>query len=134
MIRIVYIDRFQLNRDGLAIAINKHPNMEVVGSGCDSKEAFYLIEKEKPDILITSFAWKDYEHSFQFLPALKELHPTLKIILLTMHFRRDLALKIIEEGVVDSYLVKFLSTEEIYNSILKLMDGISICYYPCKNE
>lgn len=129
-IKVIHIDRHSMILKGVSDCLNKYENVKVVGTGINRKTAFELVETLKPDFLITNFYWDNDESALDHLPALKEKLPSLKVIFLTMYFQRELAFKVINNGIADSYLIMSLRCEEIYNCIMRLNEGIGTCYFP----
>jgi DNA-binding NarL/FixJ family response regulator len=124
------MDKYRLMLKGVTECLSKHENVQVVGTGSNKKVAFELVESLKPDILITNCFWENDEFALELLPALKEKHPPMKIILLTMHFSRNIAVDTISKRVVDAYLVMSLSCNDIYNAVVQVTGGTGICYFP----
>jgi DNA-binding NarL/FixJ family response regulator len=129
-IRVIYIDKYNLILKGVTECLNKHENVRVVGTGTNKKVAFELVDTLKPDILITNCFWENDEFALELLAALKEKHPLMKIILLTMHFSRNIAADVISKRLIDAYLVLSLSCDDIYNAIIQVYNETGVCYFP----
>jgi DNA-binding NarL/FixJ family response regulator len=130
VVNVVYIDKYSLMLKGVTECLNKYENVNVIGTGTNKQTAFELVEVLKPDILITNCFWENDEFAPELLSALKEKHPPMKIILLTMHFSRNLAVDVISKGVIDAYLVMSLSCNDIYTAVVQVTGGIGVCYFP----
>ena len=52
MIRIVLADDHTIVRNALKMLLNHQPDIEVVGTAADSQEAYEVVSRLKPDIVM----------------------------------------------------------------------------------
>ncbi|NLY39454.1 MAG: response regulator transcription factor [Firmicutes bacterium] len=82
--RIVLVDDHAIFRQGLRSLLEQKCWVEVVGEAADGREAIALVEKLKPDVVIMDIAMSGL-NGLEALLQLKNIHPSVKVIILTMH-------------------------------------------------
>lgn len=53
MIRVLVVDDQQLLRRGLRLLLSTEPGLDVVGEAADGREALTLVERLRPDVVLT---------------------------------------------------------------------------------
>lgn len=116
--RILLAEDHVIFRDLVRKSLNEIPGLEVVGEVSDGLELLAAVETLKPemillDIGIPSLSGLDAAHK------IKQDHPEIKILLLTMHKSKDHLARAMEVGV-DGYLLK----EDAFHELLKAMEAV----------
>lgn len=81
-IRIMIIDDHAVIRAGLRMLIEQDQTMSVVAQAGNRAEALLLAEKEQPDIILFDLILGD-EDGLEFLPALCDISPNSRVLVLT---------------------------------------------------
>jgi len=81
-IRIMIIDDHAVIRAGLRMLIEQDQTMSVVAQAGNRAEALLLAEKEQPDIILFDLMLGD-EDGLEFLPALCDISPNSRVLVLT---------------------------------------------------
>lgn len=81
-IRIMIIDDHAVIRAGLRMLIEQDQTMNVVAQAGNRAEALLLAEKEQPDIILFDLMLGD-DDGLEFLPALCEISPNSRVLVLT---------------------------------------------------
>ena len=114
--RVHLADDHTMFRDGLLAILASHEGIEVVGqSSATGEEAVALIEKNKPDVVITQID-HDLNTAKAVLSKMRAASPNSKIVVLTMldnpHY-----LKALSKLGIDAYLHKTSSSRELLATI-----------------
>ena len=81
-IRIMIIDDHAVIRAGLRMLIEQDQTMSVVAQAGNRADSLLLAEKEQPDIILFDLMLGD-EDGLEFLPALCDISPSSRILVLT---------------------------------------------------
>lgn len=108
-------DEHTMFREGLVAILASHGDIEVVGHSSTGEEAFALIEKHRPDMVITQLDMQ-LKTAKEILSGIRSASPDSRIVVLTMfdnlHYVRALA-----KLGVNAYLHKSSSSEELLATI-----------------
>jgi two-component system nitrate/nitrite response regulator NarL len=81
-IRILLVDDHEVVRTGLALIIEKHANLKIVGQAATRTEALRITEAEQPDIILLDLDLGE-DNDLDTIPQLIETRPDSRIIVLT---------------------------------------------------
>jgi DNA-binding NarL/FixJ family response regulator len=84
MLSIVIVDNQPAVREGLKMRLRLESDMGVVGEARDGKEAFDVVSRLKPDIVIMDMEMPVVD-GLAATKALKESAPETQVIILTIH-------------------------------------------------
>lgn len=84
MTRVLIADDHGLIRAGLKATLEREPGITVCAEASDGQEALELIESTKPDLAILDVTMPRLG-GFEALERIRESHPRLKVILLSIH-------------------------------------------------
>jgi len=101
---IVLADDHALFRQGVRKIIEDVDDLKVVGEASDGLELLELLKKSKPNLIILDIAMPNLR-GLEAAREIKGLYPQIKILLLTMHKKKDFLQQGLEAGV-DGFLVK----------------------------
>lgn len=120
-IRIALIDDHALVRDGVRALLEMVERFKVVGeTGC-GKEALTLVERERPDIVVMDIGLKDI-NGLELTATLKQLHPSLKVLILSMYDNQEYVSQSLRAGA-SGYVLKDAPSREIVSAIEVLAVG-----------
>jgi two-component system, NarL family, response regulator NreC len=88
-IRILIADDHAIVRSGLRALLGADPDLEVVGEAADGDEALRLTEALHPDLVLLDITMPP-ENGIKTAQRLKEKHPEVVVLFLTMHEDEDL--------------------------------------------
>jgi len=114
-VKILLADDHTMFREGLAAILASREGLEVVGHASTGDEAFALIEKNKPDVVITQLDMQ-LTTAKEILSGIGSVSPDSRIVVLTMldnlHYLQALA-----KLGVNAYVHKSSSSEELIATI-----------------
>lgn len=119
--KVILIDDHPILLNGLVSILKSSGQVEVTGSGGSASEAFALLEKALPDILICDYNLPD-ETGLALVQKVKRIYPELKIIILSMHSEPYLVREILKEGI-QGYVLKKETKEELLAAIETVYSG-----------
>jgi DNA-binding NarL/FixJ family response regulator len=121
IIRVVVTDDHPLMRDGLKAAIDREPDMAVVGEASDGAEAIDRYRALLPDVMLLDLQMPNVD-GLQAIEAIRGEHPLAKIIVLTTYPGDARVLRAMTLGA-KSYLLKSAPGDEILKAIRGVMRG-----------
>src|SRR5688572_12937341 len=83
-LRVLVVDDHPIVRERLAELINQELDLHVCGEAEDANQALKAVESLSPDIAIIDITLKD-TYGIELIKQLKDLHPKLPILVLSMH-------------------------------------------------
>lgn len=122
MIRIVLADDHEIVRSGLKMLIESAPDMKVVGEAADGEQAYELVAREKPDILLVDVSMPPGQSGLVACGRITQDHPSTRIIVVTM-FAEPEYLYFTLQGGAAGYLLKNSSSEELVSAIRMVQGG-----------
>lgn len=120
-IRLLLADDHEILRDGLSEAIDREPDMELVGQAENGRQALILVDKLAPDIVIMDISMPDL-NGIEATRQLTKKHPELKIIALSMYEDRHYVLGMFKAGVC-GYILKTNPFEQLAYAIRQVSAG-----------
>lgn len=120
-IRVVLADDHAVVRTGLKAVLRTAPDMEVVGEASNGREAIALVERLRPDILITDLAMPDIDGAEVTREVMAKGLPC-RILVLTMHVEEEYLVPLLEAGA-SGYLVKSAADRELLAAVRSVAHG-----------
>lgn len=120
-IRIVLADDHTMVREALARILGEDERIEVVAQARDGSEALEAVERARPDVLILDYSMPDHE-PVRAIEGLKERHPEVGVLVLTVHENVHYALRVLEAGAL-GYLIKSAAADELLEAIRAVRAG-----------
>jgi len=121
MISVLIVDDHGIVREGLQRVLEATEDIRVCGEASDGREAIEVAEKCKPDVVILDITMPRLG-GLETLNRLREQHPKLKAILLSVHGDSPFVQTAISLGA-DGYLLKNSHPDEIVNAVHAVMRG-----------
>jgi DNA-binding LytR/AlgR family response regulator len=120
-IRTVFADDEKLARDEIGYLLQSLPDVQIVGAAGDGVEAFHLIEKERPDLVLLDVQMPGLD-GFQLVREINTLEQQPRVIFVTAfdHY----ALQAFEVSALD-YLMKPVSRERLEQAIDKVRTAMN---------
>ncbi|HET7553255.1 MAG TPA: response regulator transcription factor [Gemmatimonadaceae bacterium] len=120
-IRVVLADDHAVVRTGLKAVLRTAPDVEVVGEASNGREAIALVERLKPDILITDLAMPDVDGAAVTKEVIAKGLPC-RVLVLTMHVEEEYLVPLLEAGA-SGYLVKSAADRELIAAVRSVAHG-----------
>lgn len=121
MIRLFLIDDHALFRKALRQLIKTMPDMEVVGEAACGPDALAQLRNLTADMVLLDISLKDGD-GFDVATRLAALHPTLPILMLSMHNEAQIVSRAVRLGVA-GYATKDCAPEILHAAISKVAAG-----------
>ena len=119
--RIILADDHVLFRQGVKKIIEEVDGLKVVGEANDGLELLKLLKKSIPALVILDISMPNLR-GLEAAREIKALYPGVKILLLTMHKKKDFLLEGVEADV-DGFLVKEDADTELLQAIEAIRRG-----------
>ena len=120
-IRLVIVDDHSLVRDGLKARLSVVAGLEVVGEAASGIEALRVAELLAPDLMLVDVGMRGM-NGIELANALRERHPAIRVLMLSMFDNREYVLSAIRAGA-RGYVLKESPTEEIIAAISTVWAG-----------
>lgn len=123
-IRVLLVDDHTLIRDGLKRILGLEPGICVVGDAANGQQAVELAGELCPDVVIMDINMPEM-NGIEAARLIKQRHPLMGIIALTIHDDEEYVLELINAGV-SGYLLKDVSSEALIESIDRVYAGENV--------
>lgn len=120
-LRVLLVDDHALVRAGIRSLLRDIEGIEVVGEAADGAEALALAGRERPDAVLLDIAMKGMS-GLETAARFRELHPGVKVLILSMHASEEYVLQALRAGVV-GYLIKDSATAELELALRSVARG-----------
>jgi two-component system, NarL family, response regulator NreC len=120
--RIVIVDDHAVVRSGFSMILNYQEDMEVVATAADGREAYLMVGKHKPDILLMDLSMPPGESGLVATGKISSDFPDTKIIVLTMYDDEEYLFHVLKSGA-SGYVLKNAPDEELLSAIRMVYKG-----------
>lgn len=121
MPRVVIVDDHPVSRDGLAIRIDREPDLEVCGEAADIADAVLVIESTKPDIAIIDVSLET-GNGIELVKEVKTHFPQVRMLVWSMYDESLYARRAIQAGAL-GYINKKNVRDKIIEAIRTVLNG-----------
>ena len=119
--RIFIVDDHPIVRERVAELIGQELDLQVCGEAEDAVQAVKAIGSAAPDIAIVDITLKD-TYGIELIKQLKDLHPKLPILVLSMHDESVYGERALRAGA-KGYLTKQEASKKIIDAIRRILRG-----------
>ena len=119
--RVLLVDDHALVRAGLRSLLQTIRGIEVVGEAGDGIEALEQIEALRPRLVLMDIAMREM-NGLQALAVVRERHPEVKVLILSMHASEEYVLQAMRSGAA-GYLLKDAATAELELALASVLRG-----------
>jgi len=119
--RIVLADDHVMFRQGIKRIIEETEGLEVVGEANDGFELLELLKKLEPDMVLLDISMPNMR-GIEATREIKSLYPDVKVLILTMHRRKEYLYHAIAAGA-QGYLLKEDSDVELFSAVKTIRKG-----------
>lgn len=127
-IKVIIADDHEIFRKGLQLMLCKEPGITVIGGARNGKELIEMIEREKPDVVLTDIVMPEMS-GVDAARLISTAYPDIGIIALSMYSQECLVMDMLEAGAI-GYLLKNTAMDEILEAIRSV--NMLTPYY-CRN-
>lgn len=124
MIDIILVDDHAILRDGLRTIISQENDMRVIGEATGSSGLQEMLKKMNPTVIIMDINMPEMT-GIELTKWVKNHHPMIKIIILTMYKNDEYFMAAIREGA-DGYLLKDSPSEDVIAALRTVSMGESV--------
>lgn len=121
MIKVIIADDQELIRESLKIVLGTHQDLQVIGVSGDGLEVLDIMKRDVADVILMDIRMPRMD-GVLCTKAIKEQYPQTKIIILTTFDDDDFVFSALKYGA-SGYLLKGVSMDELYHSILTVHNG-----------
>src|SRR5947199_5124293 len=121
MIRLLIIDDHEMVREGLKAMLTTEPDFEIVGDAASAEQAFELIERLSPDIILLDIRLPDTS-GIEVCRTVTERYPETAVIILTTFSDENLVAQCIQAGA-RGFIVKDIERFDLKRSIRAVARG-----------
>jgi DNA-binding NarL/FixJ family response regulator len=118
---IFIVDDHPLLRQGLALLINREPDLAVCGEAEEAQSAMKAIAAKQPDILIADISLNGPD-GLDLLKNLRTLYPDLPVLVLSMHDESIYAERALRARA-NGYIMKQEATEKVLVAVRRILGG-----------
>lgn len=119
--RIVLADDHVMFRQGIKRIIDETEGLEVVGEAKDGSELLELLKKHEPDMVLLDISMPNIR-GIEATREIRSLYPQVKVLILTMHRRKEYLYDAIAAGA-QGYLLKEDSDVELFSAVRTVRKG-----------
>ena len=120
-IRILLADDHTVLREGLKALLDEEADLHVIGDVGDGRAAIQATEKLKPDVVVTDISMPGL-NGIECVRILRQAHPHLKIVILSMHANQEYVTKVLQAGA-NGYVLKQADAAEVIAAIRAVVAG-----------
>ena len=121
-INILLVDDHNLIREGLKLILKKNKNFKIIGEASNGVEAIRYIDKNAENIHVVMLDITMPElDGFEVAKIVRQNHPEIKILALTMHSEESYITKMINVGV-HGYVLKDSNLEDLSTAIHTILE------------
>ena len=120
-IRVVLADDHAMVRQALTPILEESGSICVVGQAGDGLEVLRVAAQTQPDVIVLDYSMPNL-NATSAMESLLRQHPTVKILVLTVHENIHYAVKVLEGGA-HGYVVKSAAVQELVVAIQAVRDG-----------
>jgi two-component system response regulator DegU len=120
IIKVALVDDQPLFRAGIHSLLKEFDDLHVVMEASNGKELLDLMKRQKPHVILLDIEMPEM-NGVETTVHLKEKHPDVKVIILTMHNEEEFIFDLISKGA-HGFLPKDKSVEEVVDAIYAVIE------------
>jgi two-component system response regulator DesR len=121
MIRVVLAEDQAMVRGALSALLRLESDLDVIGSAANGEEAWTLIERDKPDVLVTDIEMPKLT-GLELAQRIRDRGVDCKVIILTTFARPGFLRRALDAGV-GGYLLKDAPADQLAEALRKVHRG-----------
>lgn len=120
-VKILIVDDHPSVREGLALRISLHPDLEVCGEADSEEQAITLVKQLKPELVLVDISLKS-GHGLELIKRIRSMDPTVKMLVISGFQESLYAERACRAGAM-GYLNKQESSERMIEAIRTVLGG-----------
>lgn len=124
MIKVVIADDIQILRQGLKAILEQDKAIEVCGLAADGRQAWQLVGKLRPDVVLMDMRMPEYDGSYG-ITKIKADFPDIRVLVLTTFDDRETVDAAVRSGA-DGYILKEMEDDKVIQSVKAVCAGIRV--------
>ncbi|GAB1446546.1 MAG: response regulator transcription factor [Cyclobacteriaceae bacterium] len=120
-IKVLLTDDHKLIREGIEAMLSNTPDIEVIGSVGSGEDAVNYVREKRPDVVLMDIVMGGMS-GIEATRWIKDLDPSIKILLVTMEISKEYVSAGIKSGV-DGYLPKDIDKKMLVDAIKQVSRG-----------
>lgn len=121
MIKVILVDDHKIFLDGLQAILKEEEGIKVVGEALNSEEIFDLLKLFDVDILVLDIEMPGAS-GIEIAAKVREKHPGVKILMLTMHDKKEFIDQLIPLRI-EGYILKNKGSEQLVDALSAISKG-----------
>ncbi len=117
--KVFVVDDHPIIRQGLALMINREPDLSVCGEAQDAHTAIQAVATAKPDIMIVDISLTGPD-GLDLLKDIRMRYPELPVLILSMHDEGIYAERALRAGA-QGYIMKQEATEKVLVALRRIL-------------
>jgi len=123
VITVLCVDDHPLVLDGIMQKINRQPDMTVVATATDGKQAVDLFKRHRPDVTVMDLQLPGMS-GLDAIQAIRAENPKARIVVLTMYQGDEDIFRALKSGAA-TYLLKDTPSDELVRAVRDVHLGLS---------
>jgi len=119
--KVLIVDDHPAVREGLAMRIDRQPDMKVCGEAADVPEALHFVAETQPDVAIIDIALKN-GNGIDLIKRIKTHNESLRMLVCSMYGETLYADRALRAGAM-GYITKEHATDKIIEAIRRVLEG-----------
>jgi DNA-binding NarL/FixJ family response regulator len=119
--RVFLVDDHPIVRQGLALLINREPDLVICGEADGAPSALQAIPNVLPDLIVLDISL-DGPDGLDLLKTIRMEDPILPVLVLSMHDESSYAERSLRAGA-NGYIMKQEATEKVLVAIRRILEG-----------
>jgi DNA-binding NarL/FixJ family response regulator len=119
--KVLLVDDHPIVRQGLALFIDREPDLVVCGEADGANSALQAIRDLTPDFVVLDISLEGPD-GLEVLKTLRVTHPNLPVLVLSMHDESTYAERALRAGA-NGYIMKQEATEKVLTAIRQILRG-----------
>jgi DNA-binding NarL/FixJ family response regulator len=119
--RVFLVDDHPIVRQGLALFIDREPDLMVCGEADSANSALQAIRDSMPDFVVLDISL-DGPDGLELLKMLRTKYPNLPVLILSMHDESTYAERALRAGA-NGYIMKQEATDKVLTAIRHILGG-----------
>jgi DNA-binding NarL/FixJ family response regulator len=119
--QVLIVDDHPIVRHGLALLINREPDLMVCGEADDAQSATQAIVSLRPDLVILDISLGGPD-GLELLKQIRTLNTDLPVLMLSMHDETTYAERVLRAGA-NGYIMKQEATDRLLTAIRRILEG-----------
>lgn len=124
--KVVIADDHAIVREGVRMILAKEKDIEVVGEAEDGQQALQLVETHKPTVVVMDISMPGMG-GIEATQALKERHPEVAVLALTMHEDESYVFQLLRAGA-SGYVLKRAAAQDLVQAVRAAAKGEAFLY------